>query len=406
MKKLVLFVVVILLAGSLYKFEKGRRTQAAAAAAAAAKAVPKPVAAVGLLSAGTDHVLAVNENADIYGWGSNQSQALGLGRQPTVPVPTRLSSGMAVGYVYAGRSASYAITTSNRLLRRPFSSVDCRHTECGVTSYSWFYPEMTWRWVKEAWGLVAAIDTEDNLWVWREPVSRLERPEDVKRVQVSPQNRWKDVCIGTDKIYAVAVDGSLWKYEGRFPDARALGERGLALSPVKIEARLEHVYCRDQAEHVLALDTAGRLWGFGTNTHSELGDGDGDRFTPSKPVAEAQMKQVSDKHWIDIAVGPGFTLGVAADGSLWGWGLNSFGQTGAGEQSGHDRPTLVDRTRVWVAVVAGFKFGAALTRDGEIYTWGENTAGVLGDGGAAAMRTTPTRIFDSQRWAVATAEGS
>ena len=117
-------------------------------------------------------------------------------------------------------------------------------------------------------------------------------------------------------------------------------------------------------------------------------------------VPEAQMKQLGDKRWADIAIGPGFTLGVAVDGSLWGWGNNIGGKLGIGSPDYRDIPTLADNTRAWVAVAASHASGVGLTRTGELYTWGDNGDGMLGEGGAARLRIVPTPVYSDQVWGI------
>lgn len=98
-----------------------------------------------------------------------------------------------------------------------------------------------------------------------------------------------------------------------------------------------------------------------------------------------------------LSAGQHFTLALAADGTVWGWGSNDFGQLGDGSEkpsesfylSARERSTparvvgpggqglLTDVT----AVSAGYQHALALRADGTVWAWGDNSAGQLGDGG-------------------------
>jgi alpha-tubulin suppressor-like RCC1 family protein len=71
--------------------------------------------------------------------------------------------------------------------------------------------------------------------------------------------------------------------------------------------------------YVLALRQNGELWGWGNNDHQQL---TGAMRSPVKEVP-APRKILSDV--AQIAAGVYQSFAVKRDGSLWGWGLNSYG---------------------------------------------------------------------------------
>jgi alpha-tubulin suppressor-like RCC1 family protein len=314
-----------------------------------------------------------------------------------------VSSGIQWGYVFAGTGSSYAITTDGYLWRRSYvSSVDAiAFGESGDKPFEFrpFFQERRWRMVKASHGIAGGLDTEGGLWLWSDRYSHRDDPErPAAPIAVEPKHSWVDFCLGNKALYAVDAEGDLWKRETeRLAAGNVEGEQArLGLAPLKTQARFARVICRENSANVFAIDAEHYLWGYGPNQFGELGNGDGDKFTKTVPVAEADMKRVTTQRWADIAIGPGFTLGIAADGSLWAWGNNSGGQLGTGNAEYRDIPTLVDNTRIWVSVTASYVSGAALSRDREIYTWG--SGGLLGDGGAARYRDTPTRVVGTQLW--------
>src|SRR5207237_1361854 len=94
-----------------------------------------------------------------------------------------------------------------------------------------------------------------------------------------------------------------------------------------------------------------------------------------------------------ISAGEVWSLALRADGTVWAWGDNSWGQL-ANDQVGVPSPTPV-RVRGlagMVAVAAGYAHGLALGRDGTVWAWGDDEVGQLGDGGAYGSRPTPGRV--------------
>lgn len=90
---------------------------------------------------------------------------------------------------------------------------------------------------------------------------------------------------------------------------------------------------------------------------------------------------------VKVATGGGLTLAILADGSVWGWGSNSYGLLGEPDtfpQS--DQGVQIDLRGVIDIAVAG-DVGLALLGDGTVWGWGKNAAGTIGNG-----TTTPSLL--------------
>jgi len=74
------------------------------------------------------------------------------------------------------------------------------------------------------------------------------------------------------------------------------------------------------------------------------------------------------------------SMGIKADGTLWGWGGNGSGQIGIGAPSSNvDTPTQIG-TDKWTAVSCGYLFTVGIKEDGTLWAWGNNGFGQLGNG--------------------------
>jgi alpha-tubulin suppressor-like RCC1 family protein len=99
-----------------------------------------------------------------------------------------------------------------------------------------------------------------------------------------------------------------------------------------------------------------------------------------------------------VAAGGDHTVALRADGSLWGWGNNSFGQIGDGSQLSRNIPARSGADADWARVAAGFYHTVAIKQDGTLWAWGDNTKGQLGDGLSTASRSTPAKIGTGSNW--------
>ncbi|MFY0581323.1 hypothetical protein ACN28S_50075 [Cystobacter fuscus] len=77
------------------------------------------------------------------------------------------------------------------------------------------------------------------------------------------------------------------------------------------------------------------MWAWGNNWTGQLGDGTSTsypipRLTPTLIPGFADVKA--------LAAGYGHSLALRADGSVWAWGNNSYGQLGVGTLPGGSSP--------------------------------------------------------------------
>jgi len=132
----------------------------------------------------------------------------------------------------------------------------------------------------------------------------------------------------------------------------------------------------------MAIKADGTLWAWGDNAYGELGLGDiVNRLVPT------QIGSATD--WASIAAGHQHVLAIKADGTLWAWGLNDHGQLGLGDTLTRLVPTQVGSAQ-WVCVDAGASHSVGLLLDGTLQAWGYGAYGQLGTGGLADEHARPT----------------
>ena len=116
--------------------------------------------------------------------------------------------------------------------------------------------------------------------------------------------------------------------------------------------------------------------------------------------------------WVSVSAGGSHTVAVRADGTLWAWGENSYGQLGDGTGGGgggwevRDRGRRLSPVRVgtatnWASVSVGYWHTVAIRTDGTLWAWGQNDHGQLGNGGGGLgdMSLNPVQIGTAANWA-------
>jgi alpha-tubulin suppressor-like RCC1 family protein len=98
-----------------------------------------------------------------------------------------------------------------------------------------------------------------------------------------------------------------------------------------------------------------------------------------------------------VAVGGDHRLILRADGGVFAWGMNDRGQLGLGSPDDHMHPLgpvlYIDEI---VAIAAGFAHSLALRADGTVWAWGANEFGQLGDK-TTLDRAWPGRVVQNAR---------
>lgn len=145
------------------------------------------------------------------------------------------------------------------------------------------------------------------------------------------------------------------------------------------------------AYNAYAVDADGSVWVWGANVYGQICDGTTNhRYSPARIPGLVGVSSVT--------AGGSHGLARRQDGSLASWGLNTQdstgrggGQLGDGTRINRASPVGVLGASAVVEVVAGSYHSMALQSDGSVLTWGFNQQSQLGDG-STQSRDIPAAI--------------
>jgi alpha-tubulin suppressor-like RCC1 family protein len=168
------------------------------------------------------------------------------------------------------------------------------------------------------------------------------------------------LAVGRSFAAMVAPDGTLWAWSTTELDL------GVSPGPKPQKLGTENNWKSVTAGFygLLALKNDGSLWAIGKNVEGLLG-------LPSTIQQVTNLTQAgSDKDWKEVKAGVAHCLALKADGSLWAWGKNGYGQIGIGTISTIEPPTRIASDTNWLAISPGSFTSYALKQDGTIWEWG------------------------------------
>jgi alpha-tubulin suppressor-like RCC1 family protein len=360
------------------------------------------------VSAGSFNSFATRADGTLWAWGNDATGNLGVGRQATAFMQS-VSPGAAWLEASAGYNQSIGVRADGSIWSWGYNP----HGEVGTTALTLFKVTQplqigaTTSWTKMAAGYrhTAAIRADSTLWLWgANDNGQLGEPLTVAnhfRAAPAPLARgqkWLQVASGRDCTMAIRADGTLWAWGANSRSQLGLGVPAASTSafftPQQVGTATNWARIELGDMHTLALRADGTLWAWGSNYYGQVGNGSSGSSTYDD--VKVPLPIAPGNTWQEIGAGHGSSMALRADGSIWAWGENGVGQLGDGTTSQKNSPVRIG-TALWTSLAVGTGHTLAVQRNGTLWSWGYNLAGQLGDG-TTTNRLSPVPVGNATNW--------
>lgn len=264
--------------------------------------------------------------------------------------------------------------------------------------------------VSVGYGHTAAIKKDGSLWTWGHGTwGKLGNGTDSgsSQLPIKIGNGFSYVVAGYLNTAAIKADGTLWLWGGNqlgmFGDCTTMTRtKPLQVGTDFVQAAIGH-------DFLLALKQDGSEWTLGWSWEGDqldmpaacrkfarvvFGDGVSNWKKPAKGVIKSKLSRPAmPSNVISIAAGGSHSAMVSADGTLWTWGNNEYGQLAVGTTQNHNRPQRAGVGYKHVSIDNNYTL--ALKSDGDLMRWGAiPTSYPRGDFSQSSDKAlAPTKIF-------------
>lgn len=338
------------------------------------------------LDIGSDHAMAIRSDNTLWAWGANSLGQLGLETTSDwVLTPTQVGSDndwVAVacgGWFSMGIKSDGTLWTwgSNVFGQLGNGTVDDLDVPTQIGT------DTDWKSITGGGWHALATKTDDSLWAWgRNDRGQLGTGSASAYIWVPTQvssSSWKFIAAGSEHSIGIQEGNTLWTWGYNFYGQLGNGKSGASenINPTPTPLGSGWKMAAAGGAHTIAIKQDGTLWGWGMNQYGEIGDGtDTQKETPAKVG--------TDTDWAAVGCGHKHSYALKTGGTLWSWGYNSSGQLGIGSTSGESWSPYQEAgmDTEWQAIAAGTvnDFSLALKSNGTIWATGQNLNGQIGDG--------------------------
>lgn len=362
--------------------------------------------------AGNESSFAISQDGELYSWGCNIDKQLGGGELEnnwSRNVPVQIMKDKKFKHVSAGDHTAFAIDDS-----------DCcwvwgknNHAETGIgtrTGEPIAEPtrmaiNIKFTQISANGNHAAAVDAEGHVWIWGSDEHGESGTMAFKNktggivITGSESAFFKEkitkVSVGDKHVLALDSNGHVWGWgsnqEGQLDERKPSDfyyPKNLFAGTEYADLVFTDIYAG--ATSSMAVDSDGNTWQWGTG-EAETGKSADPGYDPGMPAA--------NKNYVQTAVGRDHMLCLDESGIVRSWGRDDYGQLGHCTDEKYCNPD--DKTRIdvykddvkFAQVAAGDGFSVALDTEGRIWTWGRNDKGQLGNYVSASKRETPGYVF-------------
>ncbi|MBS1659485.1 MAG: hypothetical protein JST68_00395 [Bacteroidetes bacterium] len=255
-----------------------------------------------------------------------------------------------------------------------------------------------------------AIKSDGTVWIWGLTTEGFRGNGqygqlNTRPVQVDiPQNKKIVKVVAGAIVLALASDGTVWSWGGDNRKELMGSNTSDFTHPHLVPLPQKAKDIAGAGFFSYALGVNGKLYGWGYYTaYMCIGDGGWKRSAPCPVVPKDLTEDLKlPKPIASVTCNSTCTHVILTDGTLWGWGDNTSGSVGNGQEPDYAKhippyawdwgpgqmlvekpvrlaPGVHDFVKVFGGA-AGVFYSYAITSTGQLYSWGRNKGAVLGNG--------------------------
>jgi alpha-tubulin suppressor-like RCC1 family protein len=182
------------------------------------------------------------------------------------------------------------------------------------------------------------------------------------------------VSCGYRFASSLKIDGTLWTWGLNSYNKLGLGDASNRYSPVQVGTLSNWAQISCGYDHTCVLNNNNFVWDFGRNLFGQLGNNTTTNFISPTLLIHTTLAT----NWSKITSGLNHTLAIRADGFLFSWGNNSFGQLGVSDVTHRSSIVQIGSANNWAQIACGQVHSVAINSQGFLYSWGNNSFAQLG----------------------------
>lgn len=198
---------------------------------------------------------------------------------------------------------------------------------------------------------------------------------------------WKVIAAGGFHTCGIRTNGRLYCWGDNSSGRLGTGDTTARLAPAEVAGGATNwTSVSLGAWFTCARKSTGRLYCWGYNYRGQLGNGTTNESHVPVEVAGGWT------NWTTVVAGAFHVCGRRSTGRLYCWGSNNYSQLGDATTTDRLVPTQVAGGWTnWTSVSSGMSQTCGRRSTGRLYCWGSNLAGGVGDG-TTTPRLTPTQV--------------